>query len=206
MSWIEVLVEGSADVPVLREVLTRRFLLAEGQHFRIHAHQGKGNLPSDVIRVHNVNSRCLLNQLPAKLKAFGRSFTRQQWVLVVIDADKTCPGKLLGDLNDMLRNISSPPRTLFFIAVEETESWFIADTSAVKKAYPRSKLAAIKKISPDAVCGAWEKLAEAIQATEKDKVAWAEKISPHLNLDNPRSPSFLALLRGIDKELKAQVS
>ena len=206
MSWIEVLVEGSADVPVLREVLTRRFLLAEGQNFRIHAHQGKGNLPSDVMRVHNINNRGLLNQLPAKLTAFGRSFTKQQWVLVVIDADNTSPSKLLGDLKDMLVKISSPPRTLFCIAVEETESWFIADTSAVKRAYPRSKLAVIKKISPDAVCGAWEKLAEAIHASGKDKVAWAEKISPYLNLDNPRSPSFLDLLSGIDKELKAQVS
>ena len=202
MSWIEVLVEGSSDVPVLREVLTRRFMLAEDVHFRVHAHQGRGNLPSDVLRVQGLKNRGLLNQLPAKLQAFGKSFTRQQWVLVVVDADRTSPHKLLIDLKNMLAKIPKPPRTLFCIAVEETESWFIADTNAVKKAYPKSKIAAIKKISPDAICGAWEKLAEAIQATGKDKVAWAEKISPHLDLDDPRSPSFLALLQGIDNELK----
>lgn len=206
MSWIEVLVEGAADVPVLREVLTRRFLLVENQHFRVHAHQGKGNLRSDVLRVHNLNNRSLLNQLPSKLMAFGKSFTRQQWVLVVIDADDTSPSQLLDDLESMLAKIPNHPRTLFCIAVEETESWFIADTKAVKKAYPKSKIAVIKNISPDAVCGAWEKLAEAIQASGKDKVAWAEKISPFLNLDNPRSPSFLTLLNGIERELQAQVS
>lgn len=203
MSWIEVLVEGSSDVPVLREVLTRRFMLAEDVHFRVHAHQGRGDLPSDVLRVHDLKNRGLLNQLPAKLQAFGKSFTKQQWVLVVVDADRTPPDKLLCDLKTMLAKIPNPPRTLFCIAVEETESWFIADTSAVKKAYPKSKIAVIKRISPDAICGAWEKLAEAIQARGKDKVAWAEKISPHLNLDDPRSPSLLALLHGIDNELNA---
>jgi len=102
----------------------------------------------------------------------------------------------------MLLKIPKSPRVLFAIAVEETESWFIADTEAIKKAYPDANLSQLKKIAPDTVCGAWEKLSESIQARSKDKATWAEKISPHLNLINPKSPSLKKTIEGIDKELK----
>ena len=42
MTHFVVLVEGASDVPAVREVMTRRFGLAEDVHFRIHPHQGKG--------------------------------------------------------------------------------------------------------------------------------------------------------------------
>ena len=201
MSWIEVLVEGSSDVPAIREVLTRKFSLAEHEDFRIHAHQGRGNLPSDVFSKPGLKNRSLLNQLPAKLRGFSTWFTKQHWVLVVIDADTTPCDELLRDLNAMLLKIPKPPRVLFAIAVEETESWFIADTDAIKKAYPDANLSQLKKIVPDTVCGAWERLSESIQARSKDKTTWAEKISPHLNLINPSSPSLKKMIEGIDREI-----
>jgi Domain of unknown function (DUF4276) len=206
MSWIEVLVEGSSDIPALREVLTRKFLLTEGQHFRIHPHKGRGTLPTKMLSHRSLRNESLLHQLPAKLRGFSTWFTRDHWVLVVVDADETPCGELLQQLEGLLINLPKPPRVLFRIAVEETESWFIADTAAVKKAYPNANVGLIKKIQPDAICGAWEKLAETIQATSKDKAAWAEKISPHLDLENPPSPSLRNLLEGIQKELKATVS
>lgn len=202
MSWIEVLVEGTSDVPTIREVLSRKFSLTENDDFRIHPHQGRGNLPSDVLCKPGLKNRSLLNQLPAKLRGFGTWFTKQHWVLVVIDADTTPCNDLLRDLNAMLLKIPKHPRVLFAIAVEETESWFIADTDAIKKAYPDANLLALKKISPDAVCGAWERLSESIHARGKDKTTWAEKIAPHLNLINPNSPSLKRTIEGIDRELK----
>jgi Domain of unknown function (DUF4276) len=202
MSWIEVLVEGSSDAPAIREVLTRRFSLIEDHHFKIRPHKGRGNLPHKILKNPELQNRSLLYQLPAKLRGFSTWFTKGHWVLVVVDADDTPFMELLSDLQEMLQKLPKPPRVLFCIAVEETESWFIADTNAVKKAYPNSNVNGLKKIEADAICGAWERLAEAIQTKGKDKTAWAETISPHLNLETPHSPSFKKLIEGIERELK----
>ncbi len=201
MSRIEVLVEGSSDVPVIREILTRKFSLIESRHFRIHAHKGKGNLPNKILKNPGLQNRSLLSQLPAKLRGFSTWFTDQDWVLVLLDADNTPCNELLLDLQEMLKNLPQHPRVLFRIAIEETESWFIADTVAIKKAFPRSNIANLKKIKPDAICGAWERLSEAIHAKVPDKTTWAEKIAPHLDLDAPRSPSLRKLVEGIHREL-----
>ena len=45
--YIEVLLEGAADVPMVRHVLTSRLGLEERRHFRIHPHHGKGRLPTN---------------------------------------------------------------------------------------------------------------------------------------------------------------
>lgn len=202
MSWIEVLVEGSSDVPAIREVLTRRFSLIENLHFRIHPHTGRGNLPHKLLKNPELQNRSLLYQLPSKLQGFGKWLTKDQWVLVVVDADDTPSDELLDNLNEMLQKLSKPPRVLFRIAIEETESWFIADTVAVKTAYTKANLTTLKKIPPDTICGAWEKLQEAIQAKGREKTAWAEAIAPHLNLEAPYSPSLKNLIDGIELELK----
>ena len=34
MIFFEILLEGTSDVPVVKEILTRRFLLKDGIHFR----------------------------------------------------------------------------------------------------------------------------------------------------------------------------
>ena len=202
MSRIEVLVEGSSDVPAIREVLTRKFLLTENHHFRIHPHVGRGNLPDKILKTPELQNRSLLYQLPAKLRGFSRWFTKHDWVLVLVDADNTPCSELLIDLQEMLKKLPQHPRVLFRIAVEETESWFIADTDAIKAAYPKSSITNLRKIKPDAICGAWEKLAEAIKAKGVDKTAWAEAISPHLDLDTPSSPSLKKLIEGIERELE----
>ncbi len=202
MSWIEVLVEGSSDVPAVREVLTRKFSLIENQHFRIHPHKGRGDLPRNILKNPDLQNRSLLHQLPFKLTGYSTWLTKKDWVLVVVDADNTPCHELLSDLQAMLQTLPKVPRVLFWIAIEETESWFIADTAAVKSAYPKATLINLKKIAPDAVCGAWEKLKEAIQAPGKDKTAWAEAIAPHLDFDTPSSPSLKKLIEGIERELK----
>ena len=203
MNWIEVLVEGSSDEPAIREVLTRRFSLVENVHFKIHSHTGRGNFPSKILKNPELQNRSLLYQLPAKLRGFGKYFTKEQWVLVVVDADDTPPQKLLTDFQAVLAQLPNCPRVLFRIAIEETESWFIADIDAIKTAYPKANITSIKNIKFDAICGAWEKLQEAIQAKGKEKTAWAEAIAPHLNLDAPYSPSLKELIDGIECELKS---
>lgn len=207
MKYFEVLVEGASDVPALREVLVRRFGLVEGVNFRIHPHKGRGSLPANPLAKPDPRHQGLLDQLPAKLQGFGRYLADDACVLVVVDVDDAPCVRLLAELNAMLARLPSRPlNVLFRLAIEETESWFIADAAAVKAAYPKAKLQRLRAVVPDAVCGAWEVLATALgykanDVTGADKYAWADAIAPHLNLTDPESPSLVKLLAGIEREL-----
>ena len=206
MTYFEVLVEGGSDVPALREVLVRKFGLTEGQNFRIHPHKGRGNLPDNLLARPDPAQQTLLHQLPAKLRGFSY-LGDDACVVVVVDVDDTPCKKLLADLKSMLRRLPrKPQRVLFRLAIEETESWFIADEGAVKRAFPRAKTQRIRNTVPDAIVGAWELLADALgikrgEVTGPDKYAWATAIAPHLNLDNPRSPSLRKLIEGVNREV-----
>lgn len=204
MMRFEVLVEGASDVPTMREILTRRFGLEENTHFRIHPHKGRGNLPADLLAPPSPQHQALLDQLPAKLRGF--SYLRDDaCVIVVVDVDDTPPQQLMKELDTMLERLPKrPKRVLFGLAIEEMESWFIADHKAVLQAYPRAK---IPKIRPDDIVGAWEKLAEALNLKRNDisgadKCKWAQAIAPYLDLDNPYSPSLKKLIEDISTQLE----
>jgi len=204
---IEVLTEGASDVPVLRELLSRHFNLIEHEDFRIHPHKGKGSIPVNVNAPANSKHRGLLDQLPAKLRGFGRYMDDQFLVVVLIDADNDDPEVLLGKLAEMLDKLElRPPRVLFRLAVEETESWFLADRNAISKAFPNVNIANLPHVEPDTVVGAWEQLAEYFgrvvsEITGSDKTYWAEKIAPHIDFSTPRSPSLASLVSGIKSEI-----
>jgi len=204
---IEVLTEGASDVPVIREVLSRHFSLDEHVDFRIHPHRGRGNIPADVHAQPHPRHRGLLDQLPAKLRGFGRYMGDQFLVLVLIDADNDDSESLLANLNSMLEQLLiRPSRVLFRLAIEETESWFLADKDALRDAFPKANLVLIRDIAADSRVGAWERLAECLgrntaEVTGSDKTYWAEAISPHLNFDAPHSPSLGQLITGLKGEL-----
>lgn len=204
--YIEVLTEGASDVPVVREVLTRHFGLNEGDDFRIHPHRGRGKIPTNPLAKPDPLHQGLFDQLAAKLRGFGKYMDNQYLVLVLADVDNDDCVQLLADLNALLHSLpSKPPRVLFRLAIEETESWFLADTNAVKEAYPKAKLSLIRNITPDARVGAWEKLADCLgqklSVGGPDKVKWAEQISPRLNFDMPCSPSLSKLISGLKREM-----
>jgi len=206
MTWFEVLVEGASDAPAVKDVLTRRFGLVENTNFRIHRHKGRGKLPNDFLRPPDPKQQTLLHQLPAKLKGFSH-LTDEACVVVLVDVDRDPCNALLAQLNAMLARLPRrPPRVLFRLAIEETESWFIADVSAILKAYPRAQTQKLRRIPADEVVGAWEELATALGiktsvVTGADKYVWAERISPCLNLEDPCSPSLRRFIEGIDKEI-----
>ena len=212
MIWIEVLVEGASDLPTVKEVLVRKFNLTEGEHFRIHPHKGKGRLPVNPLSRPDLKHQGLLDQLPAKLRGWGKSLEPHSVVLVVLDADDQDCRELLAQLNAMLVALPEKPKVLFRLAIEETESWFIADTEALRKAYPGEiEMRVLKSLPADAIVGASEKLAEALGFSRKTvagptKFQWAQRISPHLDMDNPKSPSFKKLIDGIDRLLQSQES
>lgn len=202
MIFLEILLEGASDVPAVREILTRRFNLAEGEHFRIHPHKGKGNLPDNFLARPDGKHRGLLDQLPAKLRGYA-SLPRGYCVVVLVDSDNTDCQELKNALVQMYNSLDRrPPTVLFRIAVEETESWFLADIDAIRSAYPKAKHQRIVGIHPDGVVGAWERLAEAldrkpVNCDGSDKYDWAEKIAPHLDLETPKSPSLKAFVTGV---------
>ena len=206
MTWFEVLVEGASDVPAVRDVLTRRFGLEENVDFRIHPHKGRGNLPGDLLGQPDPKQQTLLHQLPAKLKGFSH-LDNDSCVVVLVDVDRDPCGELLAQLNAMLVRLPKrPPRVLFRLAIEETESWFIADADAVVAAFPRARTQKIRRIAADDIVGAWEELAAALgiktsAVTGSDKYAWAERISPYINLQEPQSPSLRKFIEGIDREI-----
>lgn len=200
----KVLVEGTADVPVVEEILTRRFNLRKGREFTVIAHQGKGRLPEAGAEP---MIDTLLGALPATLRGLARE--AELCVVVLVDADNEDCRNLKGCLLDMYNALDAKPETVLFrIAVEETESWFIADPEAVRRAYPLADVGRLQGIAPDAVVGAWERLAETlgrdprILNTKRKKKTWAERIAPHLNLDAPPSPSLGAFINGISRCLQ----
>ena len=206
MTWFEVLLEGESDVPAVREILTRRFGLVENQNFRLHPHRGKGSLPTRPLSAPDPRQQTLLHQLPAKLR--GLSFLGgHACVLVLLDVDRDSCSELLAGLQKMLSQLPKrPERVLFRLAIEETESWFIAEPSAIRKAFPRAKTNQIAQIEPDSIVGAWEQLARALDISPDkvagvDKLNWAERISPHLDLAAPRSPSLRKFIQGVARTI-----
>lgn len=202
MIFFEILLEGTSDVPVVKEILTRQFNLKEDINFRIHPNRDKGNLPQNPSAMPDPKHRGLLDQLPAKLR--GYSYLPDGYcVIVLVDADSTDCKELKKSLVDLYGQLDKRPSCILFrIAVEEIESWFLADINAVQSAYPKAKLSKISSIPPDRVVGAWEQIAEALGVNPQDcdggdKREWSIRISPHLNFDQPKSPSLEAFINGI---------
>lgn len=201
--FIEVLVEGASDVAVVREVLTRHLGRLEDADFRIIPHRGKGTLPSDPLARPDPRRRGLLDQLPAKLRGYAH-LSDDYTVVVLVDADDDDCVALKQALVGLYESLNArPPRVLFRIAVEETESWFLAQPRAVAAAYPRADVRPFAQIAPDSVVGAWERLARALGRTPEsctgaDKHEWAGRIAPHLDFEEPVSPSLNALVTGLE--------
>ena len=200
-----VMFEGASDVPVVREVLTRRFGMLENQDFRLHPHQGKGKLRLDPFYRPTATQRGLLDQLPAKLRGMSQ-FPSDTCILALLNVDDEDCVALLDALNNtLLKNLPKrPPTVTFRLAIEEIESWVIADVHAVKLAFPKVKLGILKAVTPDDDVGAWEVLAKARgsrprSTTGADKFAWATQIAPHLNLVDAPSPSFRRFIAAIGR-------
>jgi hypothetical protein len=149
-----------------------------------------------------------LDQLPKLLRGYGNAFAHhpndyQATVVLVCDLDSKDLVQFLGELNQVLAECNPSPATQFCIAIEEGEAWFLGDIAAVKAAYPKAKDSVLSNYRNDSICGTWEMLADAVykggaqalagqgwQKVGAEKSAWAEKISPHMDVTNNASPSF----------------
>ena len=127
-------------------------------------------------------------------------------MFVVCDLDDKCLKTFRQELYAVLNACNPRPETRFCIAVEEGEAWLLGDTPAVKTAYPRAKDWVLNTYVNDSICGTWEYLADAVytggsaalsakgwQVVGAEKSQWAEKITPHMDVENNASPSFIYL-------------
>ncbi|HEX4966436.1 MAG TPA: hypothetical protein VF173_36850 [Thermoanaerobaculia bacterium] len=145
----------------------------------------------------------MLDQLPAKLRAYGRVLNpATERVLVLVDLDGDDCGDLKARLLKVLDSCDPKPVVLFRIAIEETEAFYLGDSSAIRKAFPGAKLRRLKTYDQDSICGTWELFQEVIGARVEDKPGWAEQMADHLGTDwqggqANRSPSFRQFCKGL---------
>ena len=196
---LHVLVEGPSEEAWLRPWL-RRFLPPHTCH--IIPHQGKGKLARNFAVPVDEKQRGLLDQLPAKLRVYGRALNSStDRVVVLVDADAQDCVDLKKRITDCVAACVPPPIVLVRIAVEESEAFFLGDTAAMKAAFGKLKTAKLNTYQQDSVCGTWEIFRDVIGVSvgSEDKVGWAETIAPHLSLDpkKNKSPSFRILCSGL---------
>nr|VFJ70950.1 MAG: hypothetical protein BECKFW1821C_GA0114237_102531 [Candidatus Kentron sp. FW] len=212
----EILVEDQSGKKAL-DILVPR-IIGDGHTFKVYSYKGIGRIPKDLDKGSDPRKRILLEQLPQLLRGYGKTYPKGKTdypaaVIVVCDLDDRCLKAFRQELFAVLDACNPRPETRFCIAIEEGEAWFLGDIPAVKSAYPKAKDAVLNTYINDSVCGTWEKLADAVfnggsgaltkkgsQAIGAEKSRWSEKISPHMDVYNNASPSFVYFrdkLRGL---------
>lgn len=202
----EILVEDQSGKKTL-DILVPK-IIGDGHTFSIHAYRGIGRIPGKLGSSGDPSNRILLQRLPQLLRGYGKTFASYgsgypAAVILVCDLDNKCLKEFRRELIAIRDACNPKPETRFCIAIEEGEAWFLGDVSAVKKAYPKAKDTILSGYVNDSICGTWEKLADAVysggamalsamgwQMVGAEKFAWAENISPNMDIDNNLSPSF----------------
>lgn len=203
----EFLVEDQSGKKAL-DILVPK-IIGEKHTFNIHPYKGIGRIPKNLATNRDANKRILLDQLPRLFRGYGNAFSSfpadyKAAVILVCDLDDKCLNTFRQELLDILNACNPSPETRFCIAIEEGEAWFLGDLKAIKSAYPRAKDAVLNSYVNDSICGTWERLADAVygggsaalsakgwQAVGAEKSQWAERISPHMDVDVNASPSFV---------------
>ena len=194
---IEFLVEDSSGEKMLSQILPKILGEQGAPHtWRMKAYKGIGRIPPGLSVKADPAKRMLLDQLPRLLQGYGKTVSIDA-VVVVLDTDSRECSAFLTELKSLVAKCQPAPRTLFRLAIEEMEAWYLGDRQSILK---------------DSVCGTWELLADAIYpggiaAIKKSgwplpgqiKHEWAEKITPFMDINQNTSPSFMKLRDGLLK-------
>lgn len=207
---IEILVEDQSGELLLGHLIPKIIGRQGDPHtWRIHGYKGIGKLPKNLEGTVAPNKRILLDQLPRILRGLSRTPGIDAVVVVLDNDDRNCAA-FLGELTGLLRRCRPSKVTLFRLALEEIEAWYIGDRRAVRAAYPTFRDRAFNTYIQDSCCGTWELLADAIhpggsRALKKAgwpipgqvKCEWANRIGPLLDVEHNDSPSFAKLREGL---------
>lgn len=208
---LEVLAEDQSGSIALEVILEKILGKNHSEHsWRILPHRGAGRIPRNLNPKSDPRKKFLLDQLPRLLRGYGRSLADHSAVVVVVDLDDRDCMKFKQELLAVLDDCDPSPRTLFRIAIEESEAWLLGDQAAVWQAYPKAKVSVLNGYKQDSICGTWERLADAVHPggsarlkrsawpeTGKAKCEWAGRIAPHMDPDRNRSKSFQVFRDGI---------
>ena len=207
---IEILIEDSSGGQLLNTLLPQ-ILGAQGQPhtWRLHAYKGIGRIPRGLRKTADPAKRILLDQLPKILRGYAKT-PGIDAVVVVLDSDRKDCAAFLTQLKELADASEMSSKTLFRLAIEEMEAWYLGDREALLRAYPRAKTKALDGYEQDSVCGTWEVVADALYPGGSKKVKkagwplpgqlkheWAEKIGPEMDIENNTSPSFCKLRDGL---------
>ncbi len=199
----EILIEDKSGEEMLQRLIPK-ILKSPENTYKTHSYNGIGSIPKGMKTVQDPSKRALLNQLPRILSGYGKASQSFEMVLIVIcDLDNRNQADFLYELTKILNSCNPAPNTHFCLAIEEGEAWLLGDWEAIKKAYPKAKEQVFKTYKNDTICGTWEKLADVIYSGGKEalikqgpqaqglaKSEWAINISPYMDVNNNKSPSF----------------
>ncbi len=212
----EILVEGQGELTTLSTIMLKIIGdYSEPHTWKIHKHRGIGSIPDDPRQMPDRRNNSLLHNLPSRLRAYGKSLTENDIVVVLVDLDDRADCRAFkNDLLELLQYTDPAPRVLFRIAIEELEAWFLGDRSAIREAYPTADFNRLRDYIQDSQCGTWEKLADVVyqggynslsklgsgkrsRLILEEKKKWAVNISRHLDVENNNSESFCAFRDGL---------
>jgi hypothetical protein len=207
---IEVLVEDSSGEKLLAQLLPKIWGdQGEPHTWRLKAYKGIGRIPQGLTAKADPAKRILLDQLPRLLQGYGKT-PGIDAVVVVLDTDRRDCKAFLQELKSVAGKCEPAPNTLFRLAIEEMEAWYLGDRAAVLSAFPRARREVLDRYTQDSVCGTWELLADAIYAggaaaikkvgwplPGQIKHEWAEKIGPFMNHYQNESASFRKFRDGL---------
>jgi len=200
----EFLVEDASGKCALETLIPK---IIGGVHtWKVISYKGIGRIPRNLNAKADPSKRILLQELPRLLRGYGKAFSydpKKYAVILVCDLDDRCRKAFRQELLQVLNDCHPKPTTRFCIAVEEGEAWLLGDIDAVLHAYPRAKKPVLESYTNDSICGTWELLADAIhlgglktlkasgwQTIGAEKSSWAQNITPHMEVENNKSPSF----------------
>lgn len=210
----EILVEGQAELTALSILMCKIVGEYDTPHtWRIHKHQGIGQLPDDLSAPPNRWDRTLLHNLPSKLRAYGKHMKNQEVVVLLADLDDRADCVAFkNELLSVSDSCEKSPLFLVRIAIEELEAWYLGDPDAISSAFPHCNKDAFADYAQDMQGGTWEKLADivypgGVRELHKygkrsvrilgEKRKWAAAIAPKMNVEENKSPSFCCFRDGL---------
>lgn len=135
-------------------------------------------------------------------------FLPDDWrIVVIVDQDRDDCQELKNKLCDASSIVTEQKGNIVLnrIAVEELESWFLGDVPAIRAKYERIPASLSQKAkyrNPDTITGGtWEELDRILKKygypTGLQKIDFAEKVSPYMDVDNNLSKSFQVFRDGL---------
>ena len=218
----EFLVEGQCELTALSILMSKILGPYQDPHtWKIHKHRGIGKFPTDPAQKPSPHDGSLLHNLSSKLRAYGNTHRKDLAVVVLVDLDNRPDCRVFKqELIHQLEFCIHKPKTLFRIAIEELEAWYLGDQNAIALAYPKANLDILNHYSQDSICGTWELFAKVIHDKDaqellttnkrssrllESKVRWAKTITPWMDVEHNLSPSFIAFRNGV-RQLAAKAS